>query len=72
MHRLNSGSYPRDQAEFEEIGPDLPLDAITRAPYRFALADDAVRIWSPGGDFRDDGGDPENDWVLEIGRKKSP
>jgi hypothetical protein len=58
-HRLDVGSYPE---RLEALVPRwlevLPVDPMDQQPLRYArVGDDRFRLWSIGGNAKDDGGD---------------
>lgn len=68
-HRLAEGSYPDTLLSFS----DLPLDPANGEPFKYQkLPDGGYRLWSVGGDGKDDHGKPVyaqnrcGDWVWTM------
>jgi hypothetical protein len=67
LRRAEGGAY---DAFLQELTSGnwrhVEADPFTGKPYRCEWAGEGYRLWSAGGDGRDDGGDPERDIVVEV------
>jgi len=63
LYRLAHDSYPASLADI----PDLPLDPVTRQPFRYhLLAAGGYTMWSPGLDGTDEGGRPAEQGIGDL------
>jgi hypothetical protein len=69
-YRLSHGAYPSSLVEVAQELSAFPVNDPARPtqPLGYRLEPNGYLLWSAGPDAKDDGGDPENDWLWRMKR----